>query len=166
VVLICYDGSADAKAAIERAGELLRGEPARVLTVWTPIALLLARSMTGLTAMAGALNMEEGDKASRDEAAQCAAEGAGLARVAGIDASPRTCEQETTIASAILDEAETVGASAVVMGSRGLTGLKSLLLGSVSHSVIQHADRTVIVVPSPSVARARAHSRHPAPTPR
>ena len=41
------------------------------------------------------------------------------------------------------------------MGSRGLTGLKPLLLGSVSHAVIQHASRMVIVVPSPQVAAAR-----------
>jgi hypothetical protein len=34
-------------------------------------------------------------------------------------------------------------------------GLKSLLLGSVSHAVLQRADRTVIVVPSPAVASSR-----------
>jgi nucleotide-binding universal stress UspA family protein len=47
------------------------------------------------------------------------------------------------------------------MGCRGLTALKSLLLGSVSHAVIQHADRTVIVVPSPAVAASRADARRP-----
>jgi nucleotide-binding universal stress UspA family protein len=46
------------------------------------------------------------------------------------------------------------------MGSRGLTGVKSMLLGSVSHAVIQHADRTVIVVPSPAIATERASERH------
>ena len=46
------------------------------------------------------------------------------------------------------------------MGSRGLTGVKSLLLGSVSHEVIQHADRTVVVVPSPDVAASRAREIH------
>ncbi|MDQ2898064.1 MAG: universal stress protein [Actinomycetota bacterium] len=46
------------------------------------------------------------------------------------------------------------------MGSRGLTGLKSPLLGSVSQAVIQHADRPVIVVPSPDVADSRARGRH------
>jgi hypothetical protein len=34
-----------------------------------------------------------------------------------------------------------------------------MLLGSVSHAVIQHADRAVIVVPSPEVAAARARAR-------
>jgi nucleotide-binding universal stress UspA family protein len=42
-----------------------------------------------------------------------------------------------------------VGAGAIVIGSRGLTGVKSLLLGSVSHEVIRHADGTVVVVPWP-----------------
>jgi nucleotide-binding universal stress UspA family protein len=50
---------------------------------------------------------------------------------------------------------EEVDASAIVMGPRGLTGLKSLLIGSVSHEVIQSADRTVIVVPSPKVVASR-----------
>jgi nucleotide-binding universal stress UspA family protein len=45
------------------------------------------------------------------------------------------------------------------MGSRGLTGIKSRLLGSVSHAVVQHADRTVIIVPSPDVAGARERER-------
>ena len=47
-----------------------------------------------------------------------------------------------------------------LMGSRGLTGVKSLLLGSVSHEVIQHADRAVVVVPSPDVAESRARAVH------
>jgi hypothetical protein len=42
------------------------------------------------------------------------------------------------------------------MGTRGLTGINSMLLGSVSHAVLQHADRPVIVIPSPEVTRQRA----------
>lgn len=60
------------------------------------------------------------------------------------------------MARTVLAEADRAGADAIVMGSRGLTGLKSLLLGSVSHEVLQHADRTVVVVPSPQVAQSRA----------
>jgi nucleotide-binding universal stress UspA family protein len=159
MILISYDGSADAKEAIGRVGEMMRDEPATVLTVWQPLALILARSTTAMGAWTAGTNTENADAASRKAAEQTAAEGVELARQVGLDAVPRTSSQETTIADAILDEAAAVGASAVVMGSRGLTGLKSLLLGSVSHAVIQHADRAVIVVPSPEVAASRSRAR-------
>ena len=41
------------------------------------------------------------------------------------------------------------------MGTRGLSGVKSFLLGSVSHAVVQHADRAVLVVPSPELSERR-----------
>lgn len=95
-------------------------------------------------------------KASPDSAEA----GAELPQKASLNAQPRTCSRMSTIAGAILAEADELGASAIVMGSRGLTGLKSLLLGSVSHAVIQHTDHPVIVVPSPDVADSRARGRH------
>ena len=36
MILIAYDGSDDAKAAIEHAASLLPGQPALVVTVWEP----------------------------------------------------------------------------------------------------------------------------------
>jgi nucleotide-binding universal stress UspA family protein len=158
MVLICYDGSDDARAAIERAGALMRGQPAIVLTVWEPYLHVLVRSGGGRGSIAGVARMEEFDRAMREQADRRSEEGTELAREAGLDAIPRTCAQATSTADAILSEAQAVGAEAIVMGSRGLTGVKSLLLGSVSHAVMQHADRTVMVVPSPRVAASRAHA--------
>ena len=65
MVLIGYDGSTDAKAAIEQASELLGSQPAMVLTVWQPFAELLARTPLGLGLAPGVLNIEEADEASR-----------------------------------------------------------------------------------------------------
>jgi len=104
--------------------------------------------------------MEEIDAATQKDAERLAAEGAALAVRAGLDARPRICSQHATKAKAILEQAGVVDASAIVMGSRGLTGLKSLLLGSVSHAVVNHADRAVIVVPSPEVAASRCRAGH------
>ena len=44
MILICYDGSADARAAIADAGRVLSGHPAIVLTVWEPLSEILART--------------------------------------------------------------------------------------------------------------------------
>jgi nucleotide-binding universal stress UspA family protein len=162
MILICYDGSVDSKAAIEHAAELLSAEPATVLTVWEPFSHLLARTPAGFVAATTNEDMERVDRVTRENAERRAQEGGDLARDAGFEAHPRTCSQESTVSDAILSEADEVGASAIVMGSRGLTGLKSLLLGSVSHAVIQHADRAVMVVPSPDVAAARGRARREA----
>jgi nucleotide-binding universal stress UspA family protein len=160
MILICYDGSVDAQAAIRQAAELLSAEPATVLTVWEPFVEVLARTPSGFGLTAGMVDVEKIDEANREASEQRAAEGTELARKAGFNAQSRTCAQDTTTANAILSQAEELGASAIVMGSRGLTGVKSILLGSVSHGVIQHADVGVFVVPSPAVAQSRRRDRH------
>ena len=40
-----------------------------------------------------------------------------------------------------------VGAAVIVLGSRGLTGVRELVEGSLSHEVAEHARRPVLVVP-------------------
>jgi nucleotide-binding universal stress UspA family protein len=153
VILICYDGSTDAKEAIAHGARMLRGQRATVLTVWSPF------DTAALGLSGGVEDMQESDEAGRLRAEHQAEAGARLAVEAGFDADSRTVDRRTTIAAAILGEADALDATAILMGSRGLRGVKSLLLGSVSRTVIQHADRTVIVVPSPQVAAARARER-------
>ncbi len=46
----------------------------------------------------------------------------------------------------ILDAAENSGADTIVMGSRGLSGIKELLLGSVSNHVVHYAKVPVVIV--------------------
>lgn len=159
MILICFDGSDDARAAIEHAGRLLRGQPATVLTVWEPFTQVLVRTTFGPVPLSPEFDVVQIDAATRRHAEELAEEGAGLAREAGLEAQARTCPQIGTIALSILQEAEKVDATAIVIGSRGLTGMKSLLLGSVSSAVVQRADRAVIVVPSPKVAAERQEAR-------
>ena len=53
MVLICYDGSPDAKAAIDHGASLLKGEQATVLTIWQPFVNIVAHTPTfGLGAAA------------------------------------------------------------------------------------------------------------------
>jgi nucleotide-binding universal stress UspA family protein len=53
--------------------------------------------------------------------------------------------------NAILDEAEAWGADLIVLGSHGYTGLKRMLLGSVSQAVASHAKCSVEIVRTPTV---------------
>jgi nucleotide-binding universal stress UspA family protein len=153
VILLCYDGSADAQCAIDQAGEVLSGQPATVLTLWDGLAAVLARAGTGIGI--GALDFEAIDAASERAARERAEEGVERARRAGLIAQPRVKERGVTIWGTILEQAD-IDASAIVLGSRRLSGIKSLLLGSVSHAVLQHADRPVIVVPSRELGAERA----------
>jgi nucleotide-binding universal stress UspA family protein len=162
VILVAYDGSADARAAIDHAGALLHGQPAIVLTVWESFIDVMTRTGAGYSLGVGAFDFDAGrvDAENEQAAARRAQEGAERARRAGLAAEARTRCRAGSIAATILDEADAAHADAVVLGTRGLTGLKSLLLGSVSHAVLQHADRAVIVVPSHEVASERAAERH------
>ncbi len=157
MILIAYDGSPDARAAIQRAGALVKGHPATVLSVWERFQDVLARSGAGMPI--GAVDYDELDRASEKQARERAEEGAQLARNAGLDAQAQVCVRWGSIADAILGQADDLDAEAIVLGTRGLTGLKSLFLGSVSHAVAQHANRPVIVVPSEELAEQRAARR-------
>jgi nucleotide-binding universal stress UspA family protein len=162
MILIGYDGSDDAKAAIAHAGVLCPSASATVVTVWEPFATMLARTPAGLGPLAGMGDVggvAEMDAAAEEAALQRARQGVELADAAGLQAQAATASQHTTIADAILDEALRLDADAIVLGSRGLSGIGSLLLGSVSHRVVQHADRTVIIVPAAEVAQRRRHRR-------
>ncbi|MCL2418803.1 MAG: universal stress protein, partial [Conexibacteraceae bacterium] len=146
MILIAYDGSDDSKAAIEQASKMFPGETATILTVWQRFIDTMARVGAGVGVV---VDYDEIDKESEAASAENAKEGAAFANESGLQATGKTVVVETTIADAILTEAAASDASLIVCGSRGYTGIKSLMLGSVSHSILHHADLPVVVVPSP-----------------
>lgn len=145
-VLIGYDGSTDARTAVEYAGTLLEGREAVVLTVWEPL-LLHVRSAGVLAGFVPPTAMDI-DADSEAAARQLAEEGAVLAGLAGIIATPRWEQEVPTVASTIDNVARELDASLVVTGSRGLSRLKALTLGSVSDQLLHNAHRPILVVPS------------------
>jgi nucleotide-binding universal stress UspA family protein len=75
--------------------------------------------------------------------------GVRIARAAGLDAEPVAIEATGSVWAAIVEIADRHDASTIVMGSRGLTGLRSLLFGSVSSAVVHHADRPTLIIRRP-----------------
>lgn len=159
MILVSYDGSVDAQAAIDHAAKLMHGAETAVLTIWEPFAYMLA--------MGGGLGLGLGlggrftddpkiDEDSEQRALVRATEGATRATEAGLVAHPQTATRhDGGIARVILSVAGQLDAELVVLGTRGLGAAKSVLLGSVSHAVVQHADRAVLIVPSPELAKHR-----------
>jgi nucleotide-binding universal stress UspA family protein len=72
-----------------------------------------------------------------------------------MDADLLVEESDGSIARTVLAVAGRINAEAVVVGTRGRGAAKSALLGSVSHELVKHADRTVVVVPSAALAHHR-----------
>ncbi|GAA2426119.1 hypothetical protein GCM10010191_43290 [Actinomadura vinacea] len=145
-ILIAYDGSEDARAAIAYAGAHVRPEPAVVVTVWEPPLTRLASSVIAMEAVP---LPDEGEQLEEDrQATGVAQQGADLAIAAGLpEATARAEPGAGPVWATVVDVAEELDASLVVLGSRGLSAIGSLLLGSVSHRVLHHARRPVLVVP-------------------
>jgi nucleotide-binding universal stress UspA family protein len=145
-ILLAYDGSDSAKAAIERAGRLFPGRRALVLYVWQPVGSVLAASLAGMPAEYRREALAEVNVQENADASQLAEAGAARARDAGLDADPLTAAAEDSIWSTILAVAAREGADAVVVGSRGRSKVASALLGGVSTGVLHHACLPVVLV--------------------
>ena len=138
-ILIAYDGSEAARAAITRAGELLAPSRALVFTTWQPVALGVA------TGVAAPVYIPDLETAYERRAEETAAEGVELAEAAGFSATPVVAPEPNGCWTAILDAADAADAALIVMGARGLSSVKSALLGSVSNGVLHHSKRPVLV---------------------
>jgi nucleotide-binding universal stress UspA family protein len=131
MIIIGYDGSPDARAAIKQAGMLMPGYPATVLTVWGP---------------PGPETLSESEivrNPAQARAEELAADGAWLAHQLGIECRPATRRHRTTVADAIVAEARRADAHAIIVGRGGQPAAGPL--GSVSRAVVREAACAVLV---------------------
>jgi nucleotide-binding universal stress UspA family protein len=145
-VLLAYDGSDHAKAAIERAGAVLRPGPAVVATAWTSFEDAAPAALLAIPGDMVREGTEALDDAGRETAEELAAEGAELAHAAGFDAEPRAVRSKGPFFAALIHLADELDASAIVAGSRGRSALRAAVLGSVSTGLLHHTHRPVLIV--------------------
>lgn len=143
-IVVAYDGSEEARHAIGAAARLLGPRRVDVVHVWEPVASAAARSAIYADAGNGVL-----DDLTREErtAEDTADEGARIARDAGFDARPVAVETLGPVGAGLTDYVAKEAPALVVVGTRGLSGIRSTVLGSVSHHVAQHAKTPVLIVP-------------------
>lgn len=128
-ILLAVDGSEHSRKAAAAAGDLARKSSGEVRVLYVH---------------------EEGlfsPIESRPEA-QSMVDGVVEGLVAdGVKASGEAVATRTgSVAPTILEAARSFSADLIVMGTRGLSDFTGLLLGSVAHKVIHHADSPVLVV--------------------
>jgi nucleotide-binding universal stress UspA family protein len=135
-VLFCYDGSDGSKSALRVAVELvMHPADAVVLSVWTPVAVQLARGGSLLTVVPNEGQLDEEELAAAQRIAE---EGAAGARGRGSNES---------VAKTISDVAREIDARLIVCGQRGRGAFAAAILGSVSHQLSAHAERPVLIAP-------------------
>ena len=158
-VLIGYDGSSTARRAVRETAELFGSRRALVVTVWEqglayekiPMATGSMDNPAIAPVMASAPVdpevAEEIDDTLHARAERIAQDGVVLAKSLGLQAEGLAVADEgINVAEAIIDVARERDVAAIVIGSRGLTGLRARLEGSTSSAVLKHSPRPVLTV--------------------
>jgi nucleotide-binding universal stress UspA family protein len=147
--LLASDGSAFASHAEAIVAEwpMFEGVEIRVLSVaevvrpWhTGLAPSMYRQVVEVYASDLAKARTEQDAVAR-------------AAVDRLTTAGRTADAKLRVGDAaaeIIDEASSWGADLIVLGSRGLTGLSRIVLGSVARNVLQGTDSSVLIVHAPA----------------
>ena len=150
-ILLGYDGSGGARKAIEAAADLFASRSALVVTVWEPAIAYqvggMASPVPGMTPAPVDLGQaKELEDELQARATKTAEEGAEVARSGGLDAEALVVAEGLPAAEEIVRLADERGAAVVVVGSRGLSGLRARLEGSTSNRVLREAPCPVLVV--------------------
>lgn len=148
-VLVGFDGSMAAAAAIEAGALLLPDVHGWITYLWTPpftgdrVRRRLHEQIGNVDALVDAV-----DREGRFEAQRIMTMGVNLARAAGWEAEPLLEQTYAGPGAALVQAAGKVDADVVIVGSRGLGGTDAVL-GSVSDMAVRHSTRPVLVVPHP-----------------
>jgi nucleotide-binding universal stress UspA family protein len=152
-VVVAYDGSAEAQAAIRTAAGLFASRRMVIASVWEPglaMAMAPATDPTGVGYFPpSGEQMAEVDRIQREHAVEVAGDGVRLAQELGAAAEPYPVADEVDVARTLAELAVQIDAGAIIVGSRGLGAVKSKLLGSTSAALLHHASTPVLVVRAP-----------------
>jgi nucleotide-binding universal stress UspA family protein len=148
-LLIAYDGSEPARAALGAAAALFGGAEAVIATVQPPLASFEAAAMARVAVPDSMIRIGiENLRAENErEGSERVAEGVELASGAGLVCSSRILHHATPW-RALRALGEEVAADIIVCGTRGEGPLDRALLGSTAASLLHHAERPLLVVPA------------------
>ncbi len=135
-ILLAVDGSDHSMRAAQYAGELARALNSRMVRVVV--------AFETIPEYLGEPNRQQAIDARLDKANAILQKA--QSAVGQIPGEIHTELIEGAPAEAIIDVAKTRSSSIIVMGSRGLSGIQEMVLGSTSHKVVSHAPCPVLIV--------------------
>lgn len=145
-VLFAYDGSEGARRALAEGAARLAARDGVVVVAWSSHE---RSAGLGRLAMPDSVTREAIaalDADAERAAGDLAVEGVAQLTAAGWAAQAVTRSTTTNAWAAILAAAEEHAARTIVVGSRGRSGLKAAVLGSVSAGLLQHSPVPVLLV--------------------
>jgi nucleotide-binding universal stress UspA family protein len=153
-ILLATDGSDSAKAAAQFIQHFPFPKDSE-LTVLTVIDenLVVDRQASELDEETRSA-LQDAERSVYHEAQQLLEAEAARLREAGWRAS--TAARTGHCAGEIIKAAEALGSDLIVLGSHGLGGIKSFLMGSVSHKLLHYAPCSVLIVKHPPIAAPAA----------
>ncbi len=139
--MVAYDGSRDAATAVNLAASLSSKFNAELLLVH-----VFSSPAVGVSAASGmpGPDYRQMEEAMNEAGKKTLSQGLQLAAESGVKARGELIEAPSVV-EAIVDYAARQGADLIVVGTRGMTGFKKLILGSVSSGLISHAHCPVLV---------------------
>ena len=146
-ILVCTDGSEQSLKAMEEAAVIAQGCEVADIVVLHVYESRLAFPFwgEGYSITADDLKrFKEMDAKEKEKKKEVLMEAEEFFRQKGL--TVRTLFKEGHPAETIAEVAAEEGAETVIIGSRGLGGLKKFLLGSVSNAVVQQVKASVLVV--------------------
>jgi nucleotide-binding universal stress UspA family protein len=146
LIVIAYDGSPGAEAAIDVAARLFPDSRAVVVTSWRSVRASARAARVSLSDGMIEDAVHKLDSAAEQAAIDLASAGADRARELGLDAGAKAVCGLPSAAAAIGGAAAELDASAVVVGARRHSALAAAVLGSVCTALVHHCERPVVVV--------------------
>src|SRR6266511_193751 len=146
-ILLATDGSGNARRATRVAIELARRNGSELIVVHAiPQPVMPASAPLATSGTAFGPFLEEYYERSRQAARDLIREAVNLAHEQGVEARGETLDAPEAIVEQLVDAAKNEKVDLVVAGTRGLTGFRKLLLGSVSGGLVSHAHCAVLIV--------------------
>jgi nucleotide-binding universal stress UspA family protein len=141
-ILVAVDGSQNSMRAAEWAIDLAKRDHASLFVV----SIIPTPVYSAVTPPGSNPPMNEMFDRARGDAEKFVEQAASRAQASGVQVRGEIIENVPSVVQSITDYADEWKVQVIVVGTRGLSGFKKLLLGSVSTALVSHAPCSVLIV--------------------